>query len=213
MNIPTVPEFQGIEHMPQLSGVNNLNGCTNPDGPSSFAPFVGPMPAGPEQTTQNTNLIPSQPSYTPAFDTNDCRINISVELRKPRPTKDAVILLRIENLVCLDIDLPLQSWDTIKVPSTKSVKRIDSPSEGDKPLTLEIHARGATTGQKYDGLCNQCQRREGKRNGPPRLIDFHGPSNIIRPKNRTIQVNFTIRCYSRHHREEDEQYVYVTVAR
>jgi len=53
----------------------------------------------------------------------------------------------------------------------------------------------------------------GNKIGPPSLIDFHSPSNILTAKNGMIQVHFTFSCYSRHHRKEDKQFVYVTVGK
>jgi len=144
---------------------------------------------------------------------------LSIRLFKPQPTQGTVIPLRIENHVYLDIDLPppLESpmhWNAVQVPSTTSVKRVDELSRGEdiKPLTLDIIVRGATTRQECDRVCGQCEERIGRRMGRPSLIDFHSPSNIIRPKYGTARVHFTFCCYSRHHLEEDEQFMYVTMS-
>jgi len=143
-------------------------------------------------------------------------IGISIRLDKRQPTEDAVIFLRIENHVYLDIDLPLQlpvTWNAIQVPHTTSVKRVDVPNDGENiiPLMLDIIVRGATTRQECVYVCDQCEERVGQRMGRPSLINFHSPSNIIRPKNGTVDVHFTFCCYSRHHRKEDKQYMYVIV--
>lgn len=76
---------------------------------------------------------------------------------------------------------------------------------------LVITVRGATTGHDCNFVCEQC-RRTGNKMEPPSLIDPHSPSNDITPRGGTIQVHFTFSCYSRHHRKEDGEYVYVTVA-
>lgn len=144
-------------------------------------------------------------------------IDISIKLNKRQPTEDAVIVLRIETHVYLDITLPFQlpvNWNAVQVPHTTSVRRVDIPSDDENiiPLMLEIIVRGATTGQECVRVCDQCQERVGQRLGRPSLIDFHSNGNIIRPKNGTVHIHFTFCCYSRHHLKDDKQYVYVTVA-
>ena len=80
-------------------------------------------------------------------------------------------------------------------------------------MQLAIIVRGATTGQKCNGVCEQCEKRMGNKIGSPSLIDFHSSSNILTPKGGAVQIHFTFSCYSRHHIWEDEQYMYVAVAR
>ena len=144
--------------------------------------------------------------------TNHSTTGLSIKL-KPRPDQGVVILTRIEKHVYLDIKLPSQSWNAIQLPSTNSVKSDDSSSisKETKPLLLLIIVRGATTQQLCDRVCEQCERRIGQKTGPPSLLDFHSPSNIIRAKSGRVRVHFTFCCYS-HHQKEDEQYVYVAVA-
>ena len=221
---PTAPEFQSIGHVPQLSDGSNSNNAANVDGPSRTFDSTPSMSAflvtaresrGLEQIARNTDLVLPRSSHTRSSDTNTPEISISVKCDKRQPTDDRVIFLRIENHVYLNIDLPLRlpvTWNAIQVPQTMSVKRVDAPSGGERILSLDILVRGATTRQACDSVCYQCVERVGQRMGRPSLIDFHGPSNIIKPKNGTIHVHFTFCCYSRHHREEDEQYVYVTEA-
>jgi len=116
----------------------------------------------------------------------------------------------IETHVHLVIVFPSQSWNAIQLPHTKSVTSDDSSSisEDIKPLLLAITVRAATTRQECDLVCGQCEKRMGQRLGPPSLLDFHGPSNIISGR---VRVHFTFCCYP-HHQKEDEQYVYVAVA-
>ena len=147
----------------------------------------------------------------------DSGTGFAVNLVKPLPipTEGSTVLLpRIETNVHLDIILPSGSWNAIQLPLTKSVTVDDSFSIGGytKPLLLDIVVRGATTRQECNSLCERCEKRTGNKTGPPSLIDFHSPSNIITPRGGTIRVHFTFSCYSRHHRKEDEEYVYVAVA-
>jgi hypothetical protein len=168
------------------------------------------------QPAPTTRPIPSHSSHTPSFKISDSNTDISISLVKPRLVQGSAIIVlpRIETHVYLDIDIPPQSWNAILLPLTKSVTNDDSSEIGEliKPLLLDIVVRGATTRQEYHSVCEKCEKRIGNKTGPPSLIDFHSSSNILTPKRGMIQVHFTFACYSRHHRKEDEQYVYVAVA-
>jgi len=167
------------------------------------------------QTTSATELLPPHPSHTTSLDTSHLSTDLTVRLLKPRPTQGcAVVLSRIETHVYLDIVLPSQYWNAIRLPLTNSVTNDELSSIGEptKPLLLAIVVRGATTRQEYHSVCGQCKKRVGNKTGPAGMIDFHSPSNILTPERGIVQVHFTFSCYSRHHRKEDEQYVYVAVA-
>lgn len=166
------------------------------------------------QTAPTAEPIPPHSSHTSYFDTSDSSTDFAIRLLKPRPTQSsAVILPRIEAHVYLDIGLPSGSWNAIQLPWTKSVTSDNSSiiSESIKLLLLVITVRGATTRQEYDCVCEQCEKRMGYKMGPPSLIDFHSPSNIIMARHGMVQVHFTFSCYSRHHRKEDKEYMYATV--
>ena len=147
----------------------------------------------------------------------DSSTYFAITLLKPQPTPpegSAGLFPRIETNVHLDIILPSGPWNAIQLPLTKSVTVDDSSSTGGytKPLLLNIVVRGATTRQECYSLCERCEKRAGNKTGRPSLIDFHSPGNIVTPRGGTIQVHFTFSCSSRHHRKEDEEYVYVAVA-
>ena len=166
----------------------------------------------PEELIQAHGSIPL-PQLAPPLDSS---ADFTIILFKPKPTSTdgsaVVILPRIETNVHLDIILPSGPWNAIRLPLTKSVTSDDSPSLGyTKPLLLVIIVRGATTRQEYNCVCERCGKRTGNKTGAPSLIDFHSPSNIITPRHGMIRVHFTFSCYSRHHRREDEEYVYVAV--
>ena len=166
----------------------------------------------PDQTAPSTQTTPSSSSHTPSFYTNHSTTGLSIRLLKPRPNQGGVIILtRTETNVHLDIKLPSQSWNAIQLPRTKSVTSDDSSSIGEdiKPLLLAITVRGATMRQEF--VCGHCEKRMGQRPGPPSLLDFHSPSNIIRARDGRVRVHFTFYCYS-HHQKQDEQYEYVVVA-
>ena len=170
----------------------------------------------PGQTAPTTEPIPPHPSHTSSFQTNHSNTDVAIRLLKPRPIQGrAVILSRIETHVYLDIDLPPRYWNAIQLPLTKSVTIDDSSSlgEGIKPLLLGIIARGATTGQQCNGVCEKCEKRIGNKTGAPSLIDFHSPSNVLTPKGGMVRVHFTFTCYSRHQQKEDKEYVYVALVR
>ena len=163
----------------------------------------------------DNGLLPPHPSHTTSLDTSHLSTDLTVRLLKPRPTQGgAVVLSRIETNVYLDIILPSRSWDAIRLPSTKSVTNDELSSIGEPtiPLLLAVVVRGATTRQEYHSICEQCKKRVGNKTGPAGMIDFHSPTSILTPERGIVQVHFTFSCYSRHHRKEDEQFVYVAVA-
>jgi len=194
-----------------LDNVTALDSSTNHTNlpPCSYGQLLPPTTGGvrsPDHTVPTTDPTLSH--------TNHSTTGLSIRLLKPRLNPGGgVILQGIETHVHLDIVFPSQSWNAIQLPHTESVTSDDSSSIGEdiKPLLLAITVRGATTRQECDLVCNQCEQRVGQRMGGRSLIDFHSPSNIITPRGGKVQVHFTFRCYSRHHRKEDKQYTYVAV--
>ena len=180
-----------------------------------FQKMSAALDAGQTAAVTTTQSIPFHCSHMSPLDTNSSSTDFAISLFKPPPTptqRSTVILPRIDTHIYLDITLPSGPWNAIQLPLTKSVARDDSSSIGEymKALLLDIVVRGATTRQECHYVCEQCEKRTG--NNYPNLIDFHSPTNIITPRGGTIQVHFTFSCYSRHHREEDEEYVYVAIA-
>lgn len=192
---------------------NQIHSPSLPNGQLVLPTTTGAPDAG--QTAPTTEPNSPHFSHVTSFHPSDSSTAFAVSLLKPRPTQgSAIILPRIETHVYLDIGLPSGSWNAIQLPCTKSVTSNDSSiiGEGIKPLLLVITVRGATTRQEYSCVCEQCEKRMGNKMGPPSLIDFHGPSNILTARRGMVQVHFTFSCYSRHHRKEDTQYMYVAVA-
>ena len=213
--LPIPPPY--LDNVAVLSVWNNYTNHTNPSSLSNrqFVPLTTADAPDASQTAPITELIAPHSSYTSSLETSHSITAFSIRLLKPQPTQGRTILLpRIETHVYLDIHLPSQSWNAIQLPLTKSVTSDDSSSirEGIKPLLLVITVRGAITRQERDRVCEQCEKRMGNKTGPPSLLDFHSPSNILTPKRGIVQVHFTFTCYSRHHRKKDEQFVYVAVA-
>ena len=136
-----------------------------------------------------------------------------ISLIKPLPPAgESVITLRRDNHFALEIILehltrePPEGCDGIKVPATASVKNCANTT--DKTL-LEFSVRlyGATTNQRYEVVCESCQKREGKRRGIPSLIDFIAEYDVIEPKDGKIRVEFMFCCYPKCHKLGDMEYM------
>ena len=219
--LPELASWPSLLNYPldNVAAPSTWDNSTNQNDPSLFpnrqlVPSTTTDAPDAGQTPPTTEPNPPHSSHTSSLQTSDSSTDFAIRLIKPRQTKGrAIILPRIETHVYLDIDLPSRSWNAIQLPLTKSVASDDSSSvgEGIKPLLLFILVRGATTRQECSCVCDKCEKRVGNKIGPPGLIDFHGPSNILTPTGGTVQVHFTFSCYSRHHRKEDDQYVYVDV--
>jgi hypothetical protein len=194
------------------SSTNQPDSSSLPNGQLSPPTFAHDV-RRPYETVSNTELTLSHSSHTSSFETSDSSTDFAITLVKPRLAQGSAIVVipRIETHVYLDIGLPSRSWNAIQLPFTKSVTSDDSSRIGERitPLLLVITVRGSTTQQECNRVCEQCEKRMGNSSG---LIDFHGPTNILTPTGGMVQVHFTFSCYSRHHRKEDEQFVYVTVA-
>ena len=210
--LPTTPPLDNNVAAPFTW--DNFTYQTNPSSLPNRQ-FVPPTTTNAPDTGPATEPIPPHSSHTSSFATSDSSTDFAIKLLRPRPTQGrAVVLPRIETHVYLDIHLQSRSWNAIQLPLTKSVTNDDSSSIGGgiKPLQLVIIVRGATTRQKCNSVCEQCEKRVGTKIGPPSLIDFHSSSNILTPRGGVNKIHFTFSCYSRHHIKEDGQYMYVAGA-
>ena len=136
-----------------------------------------------------------------------------VVLIKPLPLAgENVIDLRRDSNVALEIipaHLPmgsLEEFDGIKVPATFSVKNFAVTTEKSL-LECRIRLYGATTKELYESVCENCQKRMGKRRGTPSLIDFKAEYDMVEPKNGKIRVEFSFCCYPKCHRLGDTGYL------
>jgi len=137
-----------------------------------------------------------------------------VALIKPLPvqTGENVITLRRDSHFTLEIipaHLPMRSpegCNGIKIPATASVKNF-ADTTGKPLLEFRIRLYGATTKKLYESVCENCQKRDGKRKGTPGLIDFKSEYDMIEPKDGKIRVEFSFCCYPRCHKLGDAEYL------
>lgn len=100
----------------------------------------------------------------------------------------------------------IEECNGIKVPATASVKNCAVTT--DKTLLeCRIRLHGATTKALYESVCENCQKRVGKRRGTPSLIDFKAECDTIVPKNGKIRVEFNFCCYPKCHKLGDTEYL------
>jgi hypothetical protein len=147
--------------------------------------------------------LSQQPSSMPGW----------IALTKPSlQVEKHVITLRRETHVTLDIDLeqisrqPSAVCNGIKIPATGSVKNYADTS-GKSLLEFRINLYGATTKRRYENICANCEKREGKKKGNPSPIDFKAESEMIAPKDGKIRVEFVFCCYPKHHLLGDSEYL------
>ena len=123
-----------------------------------------------------------------------------------------MIKLRREAHIALEISLkrlpgkPTAPYNGVKIPATAAVKNYGDTT-GKSLLELRIDVYGATTKQSYQTVCTSCEKREGKKIGPPSLINFKAESDIIVPKDGKIRVEFVFGCYPKDHRLGDTDYL------
>ena len=98
----------------------------------------------------------------------------------------------------------LERCNGIKIPATVSLKNF---ADTIGKLEFRIRLHGTTTKKLYEFVCENCQRREGKRRGTPSLIDFKAEYDVIEPKDGKIRVEFSFCCYPKCHRLGDAEYL------
>ena len=136
---------------------------------------------------------------------------------KPKPNGQVVIVRR-ECKATIEINLrrlpvpPSQqftTWNGLVIPSTAGVRTDDYTGERDL-LHLSVRVFGADTGGEYDAVCTTCNKREGKKKGTPSLVDFHAPSDVIRPSEHgLVRVKFQFSCYPKHQHPKESAYLWV----
>ena len=136
-----------------------------------------------------------------------------ITLTKPLPqADDRVITLRRDTHVTLNLNFEQISMQLsevcngIKVPATGSVKNY-ADTTGKFLLEFRINLYGATTMRRYESVCANCEKREGKKKGILSPIDFKTESDMIAPKDGKIRIDFFFCCYPRDHRLGDGEYL------
>ena len=136
-----------------------------------------------------------------------------VALTKPLSVRAGdVITLRRDSHFALELILAhlpmgsLKGCDGIKIPATASVKNF-ADATGKTLLEFRIRIHGASTEKLYELICENCQKREGKRTGAPSLIDFKAEHDMIEPIDGKIRVEFSFCCYPRCQKLGDTEYL------
>ena len=96
-------------------------------------------------------------------------------------------------------------YHAIKIPATSSVKR-HTDTTGKTLLEFWIDLYGASTKRRDQVLCPGCEKREGKRKGTPRVIDYKTESDGIEPKEGKLRVDFVLCCYPEDHQQGDTDF-------
>jgi len=129
-----------------------------------------------------------------------------VFVKPTQPLEGNIITLRRETHVALDIILdklprqPPGGYSGIKIPATASVRN-SATTIVKSLLEFRIHVFGAASKQRFETVCANCAKREGKRRGTPRFIDFCAPQDIIEQKDGKVRVEFIFCCYPKCHQD------------
>ena len=136
-----------------------------------------------------------------------------ITLIEPRPREgENIVSLRLGRRIALDVDFqkgpipPLPACSGIKIPTTKSVENY-ADTTGETLLKLCIHVYGATTQRRYETVCTSCEKRVGKQNGIPSLVDSHSSRETVRLKNGKVRVQFGLCCSPKCHKLGDTEYL------
>jgi len=180
-------------------------------------PLPPPAPSGdevlnPGEDNGDVDSVLHSTSVQP-FSQSPSSVPSWIVVVKPLPPADSrVITLRRETHVTLEINFEqilrqqCGVWSGIKIPATGSVKNY-ADTTGKSLLAFRINLYGAMTVRRYENVCANCEKREGKKKGIPSLIDFKAESDMIEAKDGKIRVEFVFCCYPKHHRLGDSGYL------
>jgi len=203
-------EPQGISSQPS-SGASvdrTRMSPTNSQAPQARLPTPAPAPDEPNLGHDEGNVPCVSHSDSIQSSLKECcSMPGWINLVKPTPLMgENVITLRRDIHVALDIILdrlprqPPGGCSGIKVPATASVRNYADPI-GKYPLEFRIHVNGATNKRRFETVCANCGKREGKRKGTPSFIDFCAPQDIIEQKDGRVRVEFIFCCYPKCHQD------------
>ena len=114
------------------------------------------------------------------------------------------LAIKFKELFALSGSRPVKS---LVVPSTANVKTEKDYEERDV-MHFSVRVFGADTESEYKSPCEKCSKREGKKKGNPRLVDFYAVSNVLKPSDDgLVLVTFKFCCYPNHQNPNEGAYL------
>jgi len=145
------------------------------------------------------------------------RAHVNIKMVSPEALDEKPIEHRRDVLLKLEISVSAEHFgpDTlercIKVPKTKSVKKLAS-HDGRTVLGLELEVRGATTGRALMSACRACSVRESSRSTSLPMVDFVAKEDLIDIMGGKASIALRFLCLPGHHGTMDEEYQYANTA-
>ena len=173
------------------------------ESPNSLSSKVGAPPTAPlPSNAMETTTVPLRcclPSCATAISSDGwpdfCRFN-KILVTKPSSQANEKLLARIDTRIKLHISFyPGSSIQFLKLPKTTSVHS-DDPAQG-QSLKFSLELRGSAGGAIIQYVCSKCKERKDQATWD--IVDFKAQSTIIAIENGAVTIEFSIKCYARHH--------------
>ena len=115
------------------------------------------------------------------------------------PQANGVLSVRIDTRIKLLVSFrPGSLVQFLKIPKTPSVHGECPTPEQSLKFSLEL--KGAGSEAIIRSICEKCKERKDQATWD--MVDFRAPTTIISIHDGTASIEFSIKCYARHHGEE-----------
>ena len=178
---------------------------TSPTNNQARPPILAPAPDE-LNLGQNEGSLRCVPCSTFVQSLSQQRSSMPDWLALVKPSMMKVITLRRDTHFALDILLerlprqPPGGYSGIKIPATASVRNFAETS-GRPRLEFRISVTGVASNRRYETVCTNCEKREGKKRGTPSFIDFFAANEFIEQKDGKARVEFVFCCYPKCHQD------------
>jgi len=139
------------------------------------------------------------------------RACVNIKMASPKPRDERPIEHRRDVLLRLEISVSEDPFGVdpleycIKVPKTKSVKKVGSRI-GRTVLDLRLEVQGATTDKALLSACRTCSNRESSPSANIPMVDFVAKEDLINVEGGKANIAFRFLCLSGHHGTMDKAY-------
>ena len=115
------------------------------------------------------------------------------------PQVNGVLSVRIDTRIKLLVSFcPGSSVQFLKIPKTHSVHgECPTPAQS---LKFSLELKGAGSEAMIRNICEKCKERKDQATWD--MVDFRAPTTLIAIQDGTASIEFSIKCYARHHGKE-----------
>ena len=122
-----------------------------------------------------------------------------IQVTGSSPQVNGVLSVRIDTRIKLLVSFrPGSPVQCLKIPKTPSVHgECPTPAQS---LKFSLELKGAGSEVIIRSICEKCKERKDQATWD--MVDFRAPTTIISIQDGTASIEFSIKCYARHHGKE-----------